>query len=115
MQAVLVILSVAVLLVAVIAQASRAEVKELRDRVEALRQNLQTISDISDEHDANLANNAVALEKRVKELERQMEELPKEDLQARYDAEAAWNEGIRELVGFGKNFQRLNKEGLKNE
>ena len=34
-------------------------------------------------------------------IKAQLDDLPKEDLQAKYDAEKAWNEGIQAILNFG--------------
>lgn len=44
-----------------------------------------------------------ALREELKELTRRVDDLPVEDLDAKFKAEAAWNRGVQEIVNFDIN------------
>lgn len=55
------------------------------------------------------------LRERLKTLDKQFSELPLEELDEEVKRMASWNDGWSEIVNFGKDIPKLNKEGLKHE
>ena len=51
----------------------------------------------------------------LKELEAKIAELPVDEMAEEVQRMSAWNDGFSEIVGFGKNVPKLNKEVLKHE
>lgn len=53
-----------------------------------------------------------AINNSVFELDKRMKDFPVEDLDSRYKAEKAWNDGVNAIMSFG--LDSLNKGGSKN-
>lgn len=51
----------------------------------------------------------------LKELDAKVAELPVDEMTEEVQRMSAWNDGFSEIVGFGKNLPKLNKEVLKHE
>lgn len=51
----------------------------------------------------------------LKGLEAKIAELPVDEIAEEVQRMSAWNDGFSEIVGFGKNVPKLNKEVLKHE
>ena len=54
-----------------------------------------------------------AMALKIAELEKKLGELPTEEIEAEYRNLAAFNEGVQNILGFGANIPKLNKEGVK--
>lgn len=52
---------------------------------------------------------------RVEELEKQLDRVPIEEMDEEIKRMASWNDGWSEIVNFGKDIPKLNKEVLKHE
>lgn len=55
------------------------------------------------------------LESDLKELNAKVAELPVDEMAEEVQRMSAWNDGFSEIVGFGKDLPKLNKEVLKHE
>ena len=55
------------------------------------------------------------LEKRLADLEKQLDRVPIEEMDEEIKRMASWNDGWSEIVNFGKDIPKLNKEVLKHE
>lgn len=64
---------------------------------------------------ARLAERVEKLELDLKDLHEKIAELPVDEMTEEVQRMSAWNDGFSEIVGFGKNLPKLNKEVLKHE
>lgn len=64
---------------------------------------------------ARLAERVEELGSGLKELDAKVAELPVDEMTEEVKRMSAWNDGFSEIVGFGKNVPKLNKEVLKHE
>lgn len=62
-----------------------------------------------------LAERVEKLELDLKDLDAKVAELPVDEMTEEVQRMSAWNDGFSEIVGFGKNLPKLNKEVLKHE
>lgn len=86
------------------------EEKALGDRRdEAYRSALVKLAEVSDKHQEQLASMAL----KVAEIEKKLDDLPLEEMEEEYRSLAAFNEGVQNIMGFGPNVPKLNKEGVK--
>ena len=58
------------------------------------------VTHLKDWRDAATATD-IYLSDEIDKLKEQIEKLPKEDLQAKYDAEKAWNDGVQAILNYG--------------
>ena len=54
-----------------------------------------------------------ALSLKIAEMEKKLGELPLEQMEAEYKSLAAFNEGVQNIMGFGTEVPKLNKEAVK--
>ena len=55
------------------------------------------------------------LEQKQQKLSDKLKELPVEQMEEEYERLANFNDGLFEIMSFGKDIPKLNKEGLKHE
>jgi uncharacterized phage infection (PIP) family protein YhgE len=93
------------------------ELNELSDRRdEALRTAAKALAGTQ----GDLAGDIAQLKKETAELtakmdsaEKKLDDLPLEEMEEEYRSLAAFNEGVQNIMGFGPNVPKLNKEGVK--
>jgi chromosome segregation ATPase len=99
-----------------------------------MQKRLKDLSDLSDRRDealrtaakalagtqGDLAGDIAELKKETAELtakmdsaEKKLDDLPLEEMEEEYRSLAAFNEGVQNIMGFGPNVPKLNKEGVK--
>lgn len=75
----------------------------------AYRTALMKLEEEGDVREAQIANMAL----KVAEIEKKLGDLPLEEMQEEYRHLAAFNEGVQNIMGFGPNVPKLDKEGVK--
>lgn len=86
--------------------------KELNDRRDAA--NSKALAHMAVNF-AQMNDRINKLAERIEKLEASMKELPMEELDEEIKRMAAWNDGFSEIIGYGRDIPKLNKEGLKHE
>ena len=86
----------------------------IAERVEKLELDLKNLREKIAELE-RMAERVGKLESGLKELDAKVAELPVDEMTEEVQRMSAWNDGFSEIVGFGKNLPKLNKEVLKHE
>ena len=77
--------------------------------IENVESNVRNIAETNSRYDGLLAEINV----KVDRLETQLNELPVDALTNANDAEKLWNDGLQNIINYGQDIAKLNKEGIK--
>ena len=77
--------------------------------IENVESNVRNIAEANSRYDGLLAEINV----KVDRLETQLNELPVDALTNANDAEKLWNDGLQNIINYGQDIAKLNKEGIK--
>lgn len=94
------------------------EQEELGDRRNdsfhtALANLAKTVCDL-DDRISDLDDRISDLDERHKKLDGEFRELPKEEMEAEYQRLVSFNTGIQNIIGFGPDVPKLNKEAIRS-
>lgn len=77
--------------------------------IENVESNVRNIAETNSRYDGLLAEINV----KVDRLETRLNELPVDALTNANDAEKLWNDGLQNIINYGQDIAKLNKEGIK--
>lgn len=77
--------------------------------IENVESNVRNIAETNSRYDGLLAE----INGKVDRLETQLNELPVDALTNANDAEKLWNDGLQNIINYGQDIAKLNKEGIK--
>lgn len=77
--------------------------------IENVESNVRNIAETNSRYDGLLAEINV----KVDRLETQLNEFPVDALTNANDAEKLWNDGLQNIINYGQDIAKLNKEGIK--
>lgn len=77
--------------------------------IENVESNVRNIAEANSRYDVLLAE----INGKVDRLETQLNELPVDALTNANDAEKLWNDGLQNIINYGQDIAKLNKEGIK--
>ena len=77
--------------------------------IENVESNVRNIAEANSRYDGLLAE----INGKVDRLETQLNELPVDALTNANDAEKLWNDGLQNIINYGQDIAKLNKEGIK--
>lgn len=86
----------------------------MNERVEKLESGLKELNAKVAELE-RMAERVGKLETDMMDLHEKIAELPVDEMTEEVQRMSAWNDGFSEIVGFGRNLPKLNKEVLKHE
>lgn len=83
--------------------------KAADDGIENIKTNVRSIAEANSLYDGLLAG----INAKVDRFETRLDKLPVDALTNANDAEKLWNDGLQNIINYGQDIAKLNKEGIK--
>lgn len=83
--------------------------KAADDGIENIKTNVRSIAEANSLYDGLLAK----INAKVDRLETRLDKLPVDALTNANEAEKLWNDGLQNILNYGQDIAKLNKEGIK--
>ena len=83
--------------------------KAAGDGIEGIKTNVRSIAEANSLYDGLLSKINV----KVDRLETRLDKLPVDALTNANEAEKLWNDGLQNIINYGQDIAKLNKEGIK--
>lgn len=87
----------------------KSDAKAADDGIESIKTNVRSIAEANSRYDGLLAE----INSKVDRLETRLDKLPVDALTNANDAEKLWNDGLQNIINYGQDIAKLNKEGIK--
>ena len=87
----------------------KSTAKAAYDGIEDIKINVRSIAEANSLYDGLLSK----INAKVDMLETRLDKLPVDALTNANDAEKLWNDGLQNIINYGQDIAKLNKEGIK--
>lgn len=87
----------------------KSDAKAADDGIESIKTNVRSIAEANSLYDGLLSKINV----KVDMLETRLDKLPIDALTNANEAEKLWNDGLQNILNYGQDIAKLNKEGIK--
>lgn len=87
----------------------KSTAKAADDGIEDIKINVRSIAEANSLYDGLLSE----INAKVDRLETRLDKLPVDALTNANDAEKLWNDGLQNIINYGQDIAKLNKEGIK--
>lgn len=87
----------------------KSTAKAADDGIEDIKTNVRSIAEANSLYDGLLSK----INAKVDRLETRLDKLPVDALTNANEAEKLWNDGLQNIINYGQDIAKLNKEGIK--